>query len=112
VGFVSSKNGGANWSSPIQLAGPMSLTGLPLTNQGYMVGDYISTSFSKGTAHPVFAKATGSNCELGNITSCNEKMVAPAGGLSLTASVIPAGGERPVRHARSDRRAGTYRTAF
>jgi hypothetical protein len=112
VGFISSKNGGANWSSSIQLAGPMTLTGLPLTSQGYMVGDYISTSFSKGTAHPVFAKAKGTNCQLGNITSCNERMVAPASGLSLTASVNPAGRERPVRHARSDRRTGASRTAF
>ncbi len=57
VGFVSSPDGGANWTRPLQLAGPMSLSWLPGTSQGVMVGDYISTSFANGTAHPVFAVA-------------------------------------------------------
>ena len=43
--------------SPVQLAGPMSLTWLATTSQGYMVGDYISTSFSSGRARPLFASA-------------------------------------------------------
>src|SRR5207248_5272766 len=59
VGFVGSLDGGLTWSAPIQLAGPMTPTWLASTNQGYMVGDYISTSFTKdGKAHPVFAVAT------------------------------------------------------
>jgi hypothetical protein len=44
VGFVSSADGGATWTRPTKLAGPMRLTWLPLTSQGYMFGDYISTS--------------------------------------------------------------------
>jgi hypothetical protein len=44
VGFISSTNGGASWSVAHQLAGPMTLTWLPLTTQGFMVADYISTS--------------------------------------------------------------------
>jgi len=56
VGFVSSTNGGTSWSSAQQLAGPMSLGWLANTNQGPMVGDYISTSFNAaGTAATVFA---------------------------------------------------------
>ena len=35
----------------------MSLSWLANTNQGRMVGDYISTSFSGGVARPVFAVA-------------------------------------------------------
>jgi hypothetical protein len=57
VGFVSSPDGGAHWSAPAQLAGPMSLSWLPDTSQGVMVGDYISTSFAGGLAHPLFAVA-------------------------------------------------------
>ena len=57
VGFVSSVDGGASWSVPQTLAGPMSLTNLANTNQGFMVGDYISTSFSGANAVPVFAVA-------------------------------------------------------
>jgi hypothetical protein len=57
VGFVSSVDGGASWSQPKTLAGPMKLTDLANTNQGFMVGDYISTSISGGKAVPVYALA-------------------------------------------------------
>ena len=84
VGFVSSLDGGANWASPIQLAGPMSLLALPLTNQGFLVGDYISTSFVDGRAFPVFAVTTKKTpCTLGAKSSCNAKMVVPVGGLPV-----------------------------
>ncbi len=59
VGFISSTNGGASWSHAEQLAGPMKTPWLPLTTQGFMVGDYISTSIVPGDddANPVFAVA-------------------------------------------------------
>lgn len=57
AGYISSANGGASWTRPIRLAGPMSLSWIANTSQGRMVGDYISTSWSGGTAHPVFAVA-------------------------------------------------------
>ncbi len=43
----------------MQLAGPMTLTWLPLTTQGFMVGDYFSTSIVPGDddATPVFEVA-------------------------------------------------------
>jgi hypothetical protein len=59
VGFISSTTGAATWHPATMLAGPMSVTWLPTTTQGFMVGDYISTSFSdKGLAHGVFAVAS------------------------------------------------------
>lgn len=58
VGCINSTNGGTSWSARSQLAGPMTLTWLASTTQGYMVGDYISASFSGGKAYPVFAVAT------------------------------------------------------
>jgi hypothetical protein len=62
----------------------MSLGTLPLTTQGYMVGDYISTSFNNtNLARGVFAvSAAGTTCTLGDITSCNEAMFTPASGLT------------------------------
>ncbi|HMJ00897.1 MAG TPA: sialidase family protein [Gaiellaceae bacterium] len=58
VGFVSSLDAGATWTAPTQVTGPMSLTWIANTDQGPMVGDYISTSFTgDGKAHPVFAIA-------------------------------------------------------
>jgi hypothetical protein len=57
VGLIQSSDGGADWSAPTQLAGPMSVSWLANTSQGAMVGDYISTSFVAGDAQPFFALA-------------------------------------------------------
>jgi hypothetical protein len=57
VGYVSSADGGAHWTHAVTLAGPMSLTWLAATTQGFMVGDYAGMAFSGGTPHPVFAAA-------------------------------------------------------
>ncbi len=62
VGFVDSMDGGAHWSAPDQLAGPMQLSWLARTNQGVMAADYISVSFRPGhKAFPVFAAASAPN---------------------------------------------------
>ena len=58
VGFTSSTNGGATWTPGRKVAGPISLSWIASTNQGVMVGDYMSTSFAGGTfAFPIFAVA-------------------------------------------------------
>ena len=57
AGFVSSLDGGATWSAPKQLSGPMKLSWIADTSQGRMVGDYVSTSFAGGYAFPVFTIA-------------------------------------------------------
>ena len=96
VGFISSTNGGSTWGTATQLAGPFTLTWLPLTSQGYMVGDYISTSFSGGTAHGVFAGATAGSCTLGQVTSCNEFMETPSSGLAAVSSSHSSKGDKVV----------------
>jgi hypothetical protein len=55
------------------LAGPITLSWLPATNQGVMVGDYISTSFISGGAKGTFAVAS-----------------VPSGGLFDEATFVPA----------------------
>jgi hypothetical protein len=90
VGYSSSSDGGATWTSPSQLAGPMRTPWLALTSQGYMVGDYFSTSFLGGKAFPVFAVAGpptsgGSSCVTAT-PNCNEAMFTVAGGLSASSS--------------------------
>src|SRR5207249_11644779 len=58
VGTISSTNGGASWGAATMVAGPMAVTWLASTTQGFMVGDYISTSFnSGGSAHAAFEVA-------------------------------------------------------
>jgi hypothetical protein len=59
VRFISSTNGGRTWSAAETLAGPMTPTWLPLTTQGFMVGDYFATAVPPGgrTVSPIFAVA-------------------------------------------------------
>jgi hypothetical protein len=58
VGFVSSTDNGATWTQPRHVAGPINLGWIASTNQGVMVGDYMSTSFAGGNfAFPIFAVA-------------------------------------------------------
>lgn len=41
--FISSSDAGSHWGGETQLTGPLSLSWLAFTTQGFMVGDYIST---------------------------------------------------------------------
>jgi hypothetical protein len=105
VGFISSSNGGASWSAPTDVAGPFKLTWFPFTSQGYMVGDYISTSFApNGLAYPVVAIGRRGTCDLGNVTSCRVPMAAPRDGLAPLSGggVTPAGLDRPIPGHHSD----------
>ena len=86
VGFISSANAGSTWSSPQTLISGMPSTWTAPTSQGYMVGDYISTSFtSDGLAHGVFATASaptsGTTCSQ-VLDNCNEPMDTFATGLA------------------------------
>lgn len=74
AGFVSSTDNGTHWSAPQTLTGPMQLGWLAPTNQGAMVGDYISTSFLAGQQRVigVFAAASAPNAD----GSLNEAMFA------------------------------------
>jgi hypothetical protein len=99
VGFVSSSDGGSTWGTSSQLAGPMSLTWLASTTQGFMVGDYISTSFASGTAHTVFAVA---NAPTGGVF--DEAMYSPSSGLAAASSghTVTSAGDNAVPDAASD----------
>src|SRR3954454_10319009 len=58
VGFVSSSNAGATWSTAQTITSGMSSTWAASTSQGRMVGDYISTSFgSDNLARGIFGAA-------------------------------------------------------
>ena len=85
VGFSTSADGGASWTSNTQIAGPMSLTWLASTNQGVMVGDYISTSFVGAPAFPAFAVASAPSGG-----AFNEATFTVKGGFSVGGSANPA----------------------
>ena len=95
VGYISSTNGGSTWSAATQLRGPMTMSWLPNTTQGRMVGDYMSTSYdSAGLAHPVFAEAYvptagGTDCATAT-PNCNQPLETPTTGLAAAAGVASA----------------------
>jgi hypothetical protein len=95
AGFVGSSDGGAHWSKPVQILGPIRLRWLPAAG-GRFVGDYVSTSFAGGKAYTVIANAKRGACTLGDVTSCREFMVAPTDGLTVGAGTIPIEQDRPV----------------
>jgi len=112
VGFISSASGGSNWSRSTKLAGPMTLTWLPNTTEGRMVGDYIATAFgARSVSHPLFALANaptgGKDCQTAT-PGCEEATYTPTTGLRVVSSAAPTGfvlnstGEGPVPNATSD----------
>jgi hypothetical protein len=88
VGNTSSTNGGATWAGGTQLAGPMSLSWLPNTSQGTMVGDYMSTSFSGAVAYPAFVVA---NAPSGVVF--DEAIYTVSGGLAASGGLLSATGQ-------------------
>ena len=90
IGYISSTDAGSTWSAATQLRGPMTMSWLPDTTQGRMVGDYISTSFgSDGLAHPVFAEAYvptagGTDCATAT-PNCNQPLETSTSGLAAAA---------------------------
>ncbi len=89
VGYVSSTNGGSSWSSTTNITGPMTLSWLPNTTQGRMVGDYISADFAGGSiAFPAFAVASaptgGTDCSTAGVT-CHEATFSVVSGLASLA---------------------------
>jgi len=101
AGFVSSTDGGATWTAPTQVLGPIKLAWLPNAG-GRFVGDYISTSIIGNKAFPVIANAKKGTCTLGQVGSCHESMVAPANGLAVLAGTIPVRHDLPILSTRSD----------
>jgi hypothetical protein len=99
VYYMSSANGGATWGLAQRLNGGDVLTWLPNTTLGYMVGDYISTSYVNGKAFPVFAFASA---KVG--TKYNEAMFTTTTGLSMeeNAPTVSSAGDEPVPNAKSD----------
>jgi hypothetical protein len=93
VGYISSTNGGSTWSAQTQLRGPMTMSWLPDTTQGRMVGDYMSSSFDNGgLAHPVFAEAYApptADC-VTSTPNCNQPLETATSGLAAAAGSLTA----------------------
>jgi len=100
VGFVNSQDGGNTWTAGQQLAGPMKLTWLPVSDGGYMVADYISVSYTNGNPFGVFAAATAPS-KTGTLHEAmyttKEPLLASPGAPHFSSK-----GQKPVPGAKSD----------
>jgi hypothetical protein len=93
VGYLSSSNGGATWTPPTQLTGPMNLSWLANTSQGRMVGDYIATSFNAAhLAHGAFAVATAPSG-----ATFNEGIFTTTAALTRAAPAVAASEQVPAK---------------
>ena len=99
VGFTTSTDGGATWTAGAQVAGPMKLTWLPLSDNGYMVADYIGVSYVNGNPFGVFAVAKANSG-----TKYRESMFTTKAPLPLAGSAPRFSGaaDKPVPGAKSD----------
>jgi hypothetical protein len=116
VRFISSTNGGRSWSAAETLAGPMTMTWLPLTTQGFMVGDYFATAIPPGRdiASPIFAVAKaptpppncsnlktgapGQGCDQAMFTT-PEGLLSIVGGSNAATEEVPAAAAAPTAPA-------------
>jgi len=99
VGFVTSEDGGKTWTPGKQLAGPMQLTWLPLSDDGYMVADYIGVTYTNGDPRGIFAVAKAPSGKLLNeaMYTTKEPLLAASGEPRFSSR-----GEKPVPGAKSD----------
>jgi hypothetical protein len=99
VGFTSSRDGGATWTPGTKIGGPMKVAWIANTNQGRMVGDYISTSFTAdGKAHPVFSLAKppdNADCYPNN-AGCHQRLTSVSIDIGIPHSLTVKARRDPV----------------
>jgi len=105
IGFVTSQDGGASWTTPITLVSGMLLSSLPSTLSGVMVGDYFATVFSSGRAFPIFAVAN-----LPSGSTLNQAMFTTTAGQQVlaTSRAFVTQAERAISNATSDHPPSRY----
>jgi hypothetical protein len=57
AGYTSSTDGGATWTAGAEIAGPMKVGSLPVSDNGPMLADYIGVTYSNGNAYTVIPLA-------------------------------------------------------
>lgn len=99
VGFSTSQDGGNTWTAGQQLGGAMQLKWLPLSDNGYMVADYIGVSYNNGNPFGVFALAKAPSG-----STLNEAMYTTKEPLLVSADtpVFSSRQDQPVPGAASD----------
>ena len=99
VGFTTSVDGGATWTAGAQIAGPMKISSLPVSDNGPMVADYISVSYVNGNPFGVFAVAGPLVGSTFNETIDTTKTALP---IAMDSPRFSAANDRPVPNFKSD----------
>ena len=99
IGFTTSVDGGATWTTGAKIGGPMSVSWLPVSDNGPMVADYIGVAYTNGNPFGVFAGALPPSG-----TTLNESMYTTRNPLpvSYDAPRFSSANDRPVPNAHSD----------
>jgi hypothetical protein len=97
VAYVTSQDGGTTWSTPTNLAGPMTIDWLANTKIGRMVGDYAGVTYVAGGVYPAIAVARANSG-----TVFDEAIYTTTNPLVQAAGVVSVQHERPVPGAHSD----------
>ena len=105
VGFTTSTDGGTTWTAGQKLAGPMRLTWLPVSDNGYMVADYIGVSYNNGNPFGVFAVALKPNGSTLNeaMYTTKQPLLAAEGAARFSSAL-----DKPVPGAKSDHKQAFY----
>ena len=99
VGFTTSQDGGSTWTAGQKIAGPMKLAWLPISDNGYMVADYVGVSYMSGNPFGVFAVAKGPSKGLLNEAIYSTKTALPVG---VHTPSYSSKKDKPVPNAKSD----------
>jgi hypothetical protein len=99
AGFATSQDGGSTWTAGQKIAGPMKLAWLPISDNGYMVADYVGVSYLSGNPFGVFAVAKGPSKGLLNEAIYTTKMPLPR---EAHAATYSSKNDKPVPNAKSD----------
>jgi hypothetical protein len=99
VGFTTSQDGGSTWTAGQKIAGPMKLAWLPVSDNGYMVADYVGVSYVNGNPFGVFAVAKAPTKSLLNEAIYSTKTPLP---LRQGQRTYSSKNDKPVPNAKSD----------
>ena len=99
VGFTTSQDGGSTWTAGQKIAGPMKLAWLPVSDNGYMVADYVGVSYVNGNPFGVFAVAKAPSKSLLNEAIYSTKTPLP---LRQDERTFSSKRDKPLPNAKSD----------
>ncbi len=101
AGYTSSTDGGSTWTAGAEIAGPMKVGSLPVSDNGPMLADYIGVTYSNGNAFTVVPLAGALKGTTYNESMYTTKTPLP---VSENAPRFSSAEEKPVADADTHRK--------